>query len=202
MLFSEEAIMRNHRVYVAILVLCSFAAVFYMVQNSVIAEQTTPGAAKDQVSRGEYLVTIGVCDDCHTPKLFTPKGPEPDMSKRMSGAPADTKIPAIPAGTISPTAWGGLHTNDLTAWAGPWGVSFAANLTPDKNTGLGSWTEAAFINSLRTGKHKGVLRDILPPMPWQSYGKLTDADLKAMFAFLRTLKPVQNKVPEPIPPKR
>jgi cytochrome c553 len=194
--------MRTERAYVAVLALCSFAAVFFMVRSNSLADQTAPGATKDQVTRGEYLITVGGCDDCHSPKLFTTKGPVPDMNKRLSGAPADTKIPAIPAGAISPTAWGALTTNDFTAWAGPWGVSFAANLTPDKNTGLGSWTEAAFINSLRTGKHKGVLRDILPPMPWQNYSKLNDADLKAMFAYFQTLKPVQNKVPDPIPPKR
>jgi hypothetical protein len=124
------------------------------------------------------------------------------MSRNLSGAPADIRIPPIPAGVISPTGWGALGTNDMTAWAGPWGVSFAANLTPDKTTGLGSWTEAAFIKSMRTGKHKGVLRDILPPMPWQGLGKLNDDDLKAIFACLQSLKPIQNKVPDPIPPKR
>jgi len=194
--------MRRRSSFAVVLALGSFAAVFFMVRGSGLADQTATGATKDQVARGEYLVTLGGCDDCHSPKTFTPKGPVPDMSRRLSGAPAGAKLPAIPAGAISPTGWGGLTTNDFTAWAGAWGVSFAANLTPDKTTGLGSWTEAAFINSLRTGKHKGVLRDILPPMPWQNYGKLNDADLKAMFAFLQSLKPVQNKVPDPIPPKR
>jgi hypothetical protein len=89
----------------------------------------------------------------------------------------------------------------MTTWAGPWGVSFAANITPDKATGIGAWTEAAFINSIRTGKHKGALRDILPPMPWQNMAKMTDEDLKSMFAYLMSIKPIQNKVPDPIPPK-
>ena len=124
------------------------------------------------------------------------------MSRNLAGAPADSKVPPIPPGLISPAGWGALTNNDLTVWAGPWGVSFAANLTPDKTTGLRSWTEAAFIRSMRTGKHKGVLRDILPPMPWQSMAKMTDDDLKAVFAYLLSLKPIPNKVPEPIPPKR
>ena len=188
--------------YVAVMAFGIFAAGFFMVQGSGLAEQTAPAAIKDQVARGEYLIILGGCDDCHSPKVFTAKGPEIDMAQRLSGAPAGAKLPAVPAGLIGPAAWGGLTTNDMTTWAGPWGFSFAANLTPDKNTGLGSWTEAAFINSLRTGKHKGVLRDVLPPMPWQNYSKLNDADLKAMYAFLRSLKPVQNKVPDPIPPKR
>ena len=190
---------RKHAFAAALLVFALFAFLS-LLQVGQLAGQTGT-SSKDQVARGEYLVTAGTCSDCHTPKTFTPKGPVPDMSRSLSGAPADIKIPPIPPGVISPTAWGALGTNDMTAWAGPWGVSFAANLTPDKTTGLGSWTEAAFVKSMRTGKHKGVLRDILPPMPWQGLGKLNDDDLKAMFAYLQSLKPIQNKVPDPVPPK-
>ena len=193
--------MRKKRVLTATLSVFSLVVFTLLVRSGPLAGQAA-GPSKEQVARGEYLVTAGTCSDCHTPKTFTPKGPVPDMSRNLSGAPADIKIPPIPAGLISPTGWGALGTNDMTAWAGPWGVSFAANLTPDKATGLGSWTEAAFVKSMRTGKHKGVLRDILPPMPWQGLGKLTDDDLKAMFAYLQSLKPIQNKVPDPIPPKR
>jgi hypothetical protein len=164
------------------------------------AEQSG-SVSKDQVARGRYLVDAGGCDDCHTPKVMSPKGPAPDMSRRLSGAPAGTRVPAVPAGLLSTTGWGALTTGDLTIWAGPWGVSFAANLTPDKTTGMGTWTEAAFVKSMRTGKHKGALRDILPPMPWQSVGKLNDDDLKAMFAYMQSLKPVANKVPDPVLPK-
>ena len=87
-----------------------------------------------------------------------------------------------------------------TAFAGPWGVSFTANLTPDRNTGLGIWTEEMFIKTLRTGKHWGVSRDILPPMPWFNYREMNDDDLKAVFAYLRSIRPVANHVPEPLPP--
>ena len=89
---------------------------------------------------------------------------------------------------------------DLTAWVGPWGTSFARNLTPDKETGLGSWTEEMFIKALRTGKDMGEGRPILPPMPWEDFGKSTDSDLKAVFAYLKSLKPVKNAVHDPILP--
>jgi hypothetical protein len=91
-------------------------------------------------------------------------------------------------------------TAGLTAWSGPWGISYAANLTPDTNTGLGIWTEEMFIRAIREGKHMGYGRDLLPPMPWQYFSELTDEDLKAIFAYLRSIPPVQNRVPDPVPP--
>jgi mono/diheme cytochrome c family protein len=157
-------------------------------------------ASPDQVKRGQYLVTFGGCNDCHTPKKMGPKGPEPDMTRMLSGHPAEEKLPEIPAGVLGPDKWGILATGDGTAWAGPWGVSFTMNLTPDQETGLGSWTEAMFIKAMRTGKHMGEGRDILPPMPWPSLQALTDDDLKAIFAYLHTIPPVKNAVPDPIPP--
>ena len=93
----------------------------------------------------------------------------------------------------------GASTAGMTAWSGPWGVSYASNLTPDINTGLGIWTEEMFIKAMRTGKHYGASRDILPPMPWQSLAKLTDEDIRSVFAYLRSLSPVRNQVPEPLP---
>lgn len=159
---------------------------------------------KDPVAaHGEYLVTIGGCNDCHTPKIFTDHGPEPDMTRALSGHPGDQKLPALPEGVLGPDKWGTVGTNDLTAWYGPWGVSFTKNLTPDVETGLGSWTEDMFKNALRTGKHMGAPdgRNILPPMPWPMYKNFTDADIHAVWTYLRTLKPIKNAVPEPIPPK-
>jgi hypothetical protein len=153
-----------------------------------------------QIERGKYLVTIGSCNDCHSPKIFGPQGPEPDTTKLLSGAPGNAKLPAVPAGVIAPDKWGAIGSNDLTTWVGPWGISFARNLTPDIATGIGSWTEQIFIKALRTGKHMGEGRNILPPMPWQLIGKATDNDLKAIFAYLKSLKPIENAVPEPIPP--
>jgi hypothetical protein len=81
-------------------------------------------------------------------------------------------------------------------------VSFAANLTPDKETGLGEWSEETFIHALRTGKHQGQAngRDILPPMPIQDYKEATDEDLKAIWAYVRSRPAIKNRVPTPIPP--
>jgi len=163
-------------------------------------EKAHDAKKKAQIQRGEYLVIAGGCHDCHSPKLFTAKGPEPDPQRLLSGYPADTKLPEIPQGILGPDKWGTVGSNDLTAWVGPWGVSFARNLTPDLKTGLGSWTEDMFIRAMRTGKSMGVGRDILPPMPWFNYAKLSDEDLKAIFAYLKTLKPIENEVPDPIPP--
>jgi cytochrome c553 len=165
-----------------------------------ISEPTTKQPAADQISRGNYLVTAGGCNDCHSPKIMTAMGPIPDTTRMLSGAPQETKIPEIPAGILGPDKWGALCNNDMTVWAGPWGVSFTANLTPDNLTGSGAWTEEAFLAALRTGKHLGKGRDILPPMPWAELGKLHDSDLKAIFAYLKTQKPIRNWVPEPIPP--
>lgn len=159
--------------------------------------------SKEQLKRGEYLVRYGGCDDCHSPKVMTPNGPAPDTSRRLSGHPANAQLPQVPAGILgpSPDQWAGITNNDFTAWAGPWGISFAANLTPDTATGLGGWTSDQFIKTMRSGKHFGVGRSILPPMPWYDVAVLTDADLKAVFAYLRSLKPIQNQVPAPVPPK-
>ena len=163
------------------------------------APTTVPKAADKEVRRGELLATFGGCHDCHTPKVMTPKGPQPDTSRLLSGHTSDAPLPVVPQDVIGPTKWGALATNDLTAWAGPWGVSFAANLTPDV-TGLGPWTAQDFIHTMRTGKHLGVGRALLPPMPWFDSAALTDQDLKALFKYLQSVKPISNQVPQPIPP--
>ena len=155
---------------------------------------------KKMIERGKWLVGFAGCDDCHTPKTFGPKGPEFDMTKRLSGSPAHIPVPEIPKEVLGPAKWGALVSNDMTQWAGPWGVSFTANLTPDIETGTGSWNAATFVKIFRTGKHLGEGRDILPPMPWQVISSLSDADLKAIFAFLQSLPPIKNAVREPIPP--
>jgi mono/diheme cytochrome c family protein len=155
--------------------------------------------ANDNVSvaRGEYIVSTSACHDCHTPFTMGPNGPEPDMARALSGHPEGLKMPPPPK-LEGAWVWAGAGTN--TAFAGPWGISFTANLTPDKETGLGSWTADQFVTTIRTGKHLGKGRPILPPMPWPVYRNLTDDDLKSVFAYLQTLKPIRNKVPEPIEP--
>ncbi len=97
-----------------------------------------------------------------------------------------------------PWAWSGAATN--TAFAGPWGVSFTANLTPDLETGLGGWTADTFIAALRTGRHEGKGRPILPPMPYRMIRTLTDEDLSSIFAYLQSLPPIRNRVPAPVDP--
>lgn len=155
-------------------------------------------ATADQVKRGEYLVTIGGCHDCHTPFTMTPEGPAPDMTRMLSGHPEDMVLPEPPAAK-GPWVWAGAATN--TAFAGPWGISYSPNLTPDENTGLGIWTEDIFINALRSGKHYGTSRPIMPPMPWQNLSRATDEDLRAIYAYLKSIKPIQNRVPEYQPPQ-
>ena len=150
----------------------------------------------ERVKRGQYLVTIGGCNDCHTPFKMGPNGPEPDMSRALSGHPEGLVMPPAPQMGNGPWLWAGAATN--TAFAGPWGVSYARNLTPEKLTGTGIWTEEMFIQTLRTGKHWGVSRPILPPMPWQNYAQATDEDLKSIFAYLRSLPPVKNQVPDAV----
>ncbi|HWG77280.1 MAG TPA: hypothetical protein VN660_10880 [Steroidobacteraceae bacterium] len=162
-----------------------------------MAQQSSTDAAV--IARGRYLVTVGGCNDCHSPKINTPQGPQVDPTRLLSGHPANARLPKVPAGLISASKWGAVTTNDQTAWVGAWGTSFAANLTPDP-TGLGNWTVDMFIKSMRNGKYMGISRPILPPMPWNWYGQMTDADLSAIFAYLKSLPPIKNLVPEAIPP--
>lgn len=151
-------------------------------------------AANTRVERGSYLVTVLACNDCHTPLIETPQGPQPDMTRMLSGHPQDLIMPDPPALPSGPWGWVGASTS--TAYAGPWGVSFSANLTPDENSGLGAWTEDIFVKTMRSGRHWGVARPILPPMPWASLRHLTDEDLAAIFAYLQSIPPVVNQVPE------
>jgi hypothetical protein len=155
------------------------------------------GGGSAAVQRGEYLVTVGGCNDCHTPWKMGQNGPEPDMTRMLSGHPQELTMPEPPK-PVGP--WIASASGTFTAWAGPWGTSYSANLTPDPETGLGKWTEQNFIESMRTGKHMGRGRPILPPMPWPNLAKATDADLKAMFAYLRSIPAIPNQVPEPVAP--
>ena len=109
-----------------------------------------PGAARRRrrdirtpVELGAYLVNTMGCHDCHTPLKIGPKGPEPDMTRALTGHPEELKMPPAPA--LPPGPWLATVAATNTAFAGPWGVSFTANLTPDKETGLGDWTEEQFI---------------------------------------------------------
>lgn len=156
-------------------------------------------SAEDIVKRGEYLVTIMGCNDCHSPKKMGPMGPEIIPELMLSGYPSDR--PIVKFGDPRLKEGFGMFYPDLTAAAGPWGVSFAANLTPDP-TGIGTWTEEQFKRALKEGKFKGIegARMLLPPMPWFNYTEIKDEDASAIFAYLKSLKPVSNVVPQPVPP--
>jgi hypothetical protein len=119
------------------------------------------------------------------------------MSKRFAGHPEGTNLPPIDPSVIGPWIYA---AGDLTAAVGPWGITYAVNLTPDKETGIGTWQPEMFVNAMKTGKHLGVAngRPILPPMPWQNLSNLSDEDLKAVFMFFKSQKPIKNKVPEPM----
>jgi hypothetical protein len=152
--------------------------------------------ARKRIARGKDLVWSIGCNDCHTPKKMGPKGPELDTARLLSGHREDAGLPRPPALPEGP--WGVVTSMEFTAWSGPWGISYAFNLTPDENTGLGIWTEEMFLRALRTGRHMGTSRQILPPMPWEVYGRLGDEDLKSIYAYLRSIPPVSNRVPEPV----
>lgn len=150
------------------------------------------------VQRGEYLVNTSGCHDCHSPKLMTPEGPMPDLSKSLSGATGARMLPPPPKLAAGP--WAVVGTADLTTWSGPWGVTYARNLTPDKVTGLGAWTERNFLDTVKTGRRLGVGRMLLPPMPVSVLQQFTEDDLKAIFAYLQSIPAISNDVPEPQPP--
>lgn len=168
--------------------------------QSTAFENTNRAENKEElIKRGAQLVTIAACNECHTPKVFTEQGRFPDPKRILSGHPQDKKLPEIANDALA-KGWV-LWNEHSTAVAGPWGVSFAANLTPDA-TGIGSWSFQQFETALRHGKYKGLegSRELLPPMPWRGYSHFTDDDLKAIFAYLNSLPPVSNRVPAPIPP--
>ena len=162
------------------------------VANAEMTEQ-------QMLEHGKLLVTVGDCDACHTPKNFGPNGPELDMTRRFSGRPAGMEIAPVDTSLLHNYAY---LSHDLSSFIGPWGISFPANLTPDNETGIGTWQPEMFINAIRTGKHLGVAdgRPILPPMTTATLAQLTDEDLKAMFMYLKSMPAVKNKVPDPIPP--
>jgi mono/diheme cytochrome c family protein len=162
-------------------------------QGAAKAVETTA----EKLARGKYLVTVAGCNDCHTPWIVGPKGPEPDMSRMLSGHPETMGLPPAPA---PQGPWIGATAATNTAFSGPWGVSYTANLTPDLETGLGKWTQRNFSETIRTGRHMGRGRPILPPMPIPMYKHFTDADLEAIFSYLQTIPAVSNRVPEPLSP--
>ncbi len=123
-----------------------------------------------KIARGEYLVKIIGCRDCHTPGFFAGA---PDMTRMLAGSEY--------------------------GWQGPWGTTYARNLTPDGPTGLGAWTEDQIVTAIRTGQRPDGT-PILPPMPWTDFANLTDQDAHAIAAYLKTLTPIAHRVPDKVPP--
>lgn len=165
-------------------------------------KEAPPAASTDLVKRGAFLVGMGGCNDCHTPMKLDPAigMPVPQMERMLSGHPVGAPDPSGAPGAgdqavIGPT---------FTSFRLPFGTVYSANLTPDPETGIGLWTEAEFVRAIRTGRHRGAEsgRPIMPPMPWMNVKHATsDDDLKAIYAYLRTVPPVKNAVPEPnVPP--
>jgi mono/diheme cytochrome c family protein len=161
-----------------------------------------PGAAFAEnatalVKRGAQLVGIGGCMDCHTPFRMGANGPEKDLARSLSGHPEALQMPPPPK---LEAAWNWAGSATMTAFVGPWGMTYAANLTPDRETGIGAWTQEQFIQAMRSGKHVGDARPILPPMPWQALAGLPDKDLRAIYAYLMAQPAIRNKVPDYAPP--
>jgi hypothetical protein len=163
-------------------------------KDTILVGSKNNGGFESQVKWGEHLVMSIGCGDCHTPKKMGPMGPEDDSTLLLSGHPA--KMPPPDVDRKAMESKGLVITNDLTAWVGPWGISYSANLTSDE-TGIGTWNEDQFLFAIRNGKQKGLAgsRMLLPPMPWQSLRNLTDDELKAIFSYLKSTKPVSNMVP-------
>ncbi|MAE71941.1 MAG: diheme cytochrome c-553 [Gemmatimonadetes bacterium] len=174
--------------------IASFVAILALSASS---ESTTPaGTSSSTAERGEYLATIDGCHDCHTPLKMGAQGPAPDMSRMLSGHPEQMVMPPPPALPPGPWVWVGSGTN--TAFAGPWGISYSPNLTPHA-TGLAAWSKEVFVKAIRSGRHFGTSRPILPPMPWQTMARMTDGDLEAIWAYLNTVPPIANHVPDAVP---
>ncbi len=125
-------------------------------------------AGPSRIARGEYLATVSGCGDCHTPGYFFGK---PDETKPLSGSEVGFEIPNL-------------------------GVFHGPNLTPDKETGLGRWSETEIVMALRTGVRPDG-RELAPIMPWRNFARFNDEDARAIAAYLKSLKPVSNKVPGP-----
>ena len=176
-------------------------AIIFFQSNCSDPDDNKELTKAEMIALGDYIVSTGGCDDCHTPKIFTENGPEFDMTRRFAGFPEGESLPALDPKVVSQGNWVATEKH-TAAWVGTWGISYASNLTPDYGTGIGALSEEMFIKTLREGKYMGVGRPLLPPMPWQVIGKKTDKDLKAIYAYLQSVKPIVNRVPQPTTPDK
>jgi mono/diheme cytochrome c family protein len=187
----------------AIRTVAAFSIVFALLitacKNNAGSEKPADEALTTEqlIKKGEYLVSIMGCNDCHSPKEMGQNGPSLVEGLILSGYPAERPLKKVAKNVID-EGWV-LMNSDNTAAAGPWGVSFAANITSDQ-TGIGNWTEENFKRALKEGKYKGLenSRMLLPPMPWQNYNVISDDDIKAVYSYLLSTRPVSNLVPAAI----
>jgi mono/diheme cytochrome c family protein len=133
-------------------------------------DDTPEATVEDQVARGNYLAFTNGCVDCHTPGALYGA---PDFERQLSGSEL--------------------------GWQGEFGVTFGRNLTPDEETGIGSWSEVEIAGAIRTGVRPDGSA-LLPPMPWPNYSRMTDEDAYAIAAYLKSLPPIQHQVPAAVPP--
>lgn len=180
-----------------------FAAFFSSCMENNPAPVTNTEKAmsnEDLIKKGEYLVNTIGCNDCHSPKRMGERGPEVIPELMLSGYPGDRPLAKVNTDVFK-NGWG-LFNSDLTSFVGPWGQSFAGNITSDP-TGIGNWTEEQFKKALTQGKFKGIDggRMLLPPMPWTNWTNMKDEDVKAIFLYLKSTPPVRNIIPAPIPPE-
>ena len=189
------------KIYLLVTIACIVLLIIFTHTSCTQSSESKPLTKEQMIERGHYLVEFGGCHDCHSPKVYTDMGPVPDTTQLLSGYHDDGMLPAGDPQMVQPGKWV-MTDKNFSAWVGPWGISYAANLTPDNATGLGAESEEMFIKTLRDGKLKGVGRPLLPPMPWPGIGSISDEDLKCIYAFLRTIKPIHNQVPQPVPPDK
>ncbi len=179
---------------------CSQPAEQADAEQTAEAMQPEEPSQEELIAMGAHLVKTMGCHDCHSPKMMTPDGPVPDPERLLSGHPADEALAEYDPALVEPGKFI-LMNQGITAFAGPWGTSYAGNLTSDA-TGIGNWTEESFKIALTEGWFKGVRdsRKLLPPMPWPNLTELTDEEIHAMFTYLMSTKPIENIVPPPAPP--
>ena len=187
--------MKNQKIFYLLPVLILILTV--VTVKSLYADKQKDNTAK--VEYGKLLTEEFGCVDCHSPKIMENDFLVNDPERLFSGHPEDNVLPQFPPEIIGPDKWRGLYTNSMTAWGGPWGISYSANLTPDKETGIGNLSEKNFVSILSLGIHSNMNRKLMQPMPWKEISTLSGKDLNAIYVYLRTLKPVKNKVPESVP---
>lgn len=168
----------------------SLLAILVTAMVAWSAEAQTDLNKEYQLARGKYIVNaLADCTGCHTPRDRTGQFIK---ERFLAGVPEGSKPGAGPPGNVG--------------FTGPWGTSFPANLTPDKETGLGGLSFTDFDNAMRRGLYKdpktGTTRAMLPEHPWMGYQNMTDDDVRAIWAYLQTIPAVKNRVPAPVPPAR